>query len=93
MFEGPALQVEGTVSTKPGVRSKYTSVFKIYKENALAGMAQWIEHWPANQRVTHLVPSQGTHLGYRTGPQWKARERQPHIDVSLHLFLLPFPSV
>ena len=35
----------------------------------LAGVAQWIEHWPANQRVTGLIPSQGTCLGCRPGPQ------------------------
>ena len=23
---------------------------------ALAGVAQWIEHWPANQRVAGLIP-------------------------------------
>ena len=26
---------------------------------ALAGVAQWIECWPANQRVTGLIPSLG----------------------------------
>ena len=30
---------------------------------ALAGVAQWIECWPANQRVARLIPSQGTCLG------------------------------
>ena len=25
----------------------------------LAGVAQWIEYWPANQRVTGLIPSPG----------------------------------
>ena len=49
---------------------------------ALAGVAQWIEHWPADQRVIGLTPSQGTCLGCRPG------ERQPHIDVSLPLLLL-----
>ena len=36
---------------------------------ALAGVAQWIECPPANQRVTGLIPSQGTCLGCQTGPQ------------------------
>ena len=36
---------------------------------ALAGVAKWIERWPANQRVTSLIPSQGTCLGGRPGPQ------------------------
>ena len=29
---------------------------------ALAGVAQWIECWPENQRVASLIPSQGTCL-------------------------------
>ena len=55
----------------------------------LAGVARWIEGQPANQGVT----SQGTCLGCGPGPLLGARERQPHIDVSLPLFLCPFPSV
>ena len=54
---------------------------------ALAGVAQWIECWPANQRVAGWIPCQGTCLGSRPGPQWAVRERQPHTDVSLPLFL------
>ena len=30
---------------------------------ALAGVAQWIECRPANQRIAGLIPSQGTCLG------------------------------
>ena len=37
-------------------------------ETALAGVAQWIECQPANQKVTGSVPSQGTCLGCRPGP-------------------------
>ena len=36
---------------------------------ALAGVAQWIERWPANQRVASSIPSQGTCLGCWPGPQ------------------------
>ena len=36
---------------------------------ALAGVAQWIECQPMNQRVTGSIPSQGTCLGCRPGPQ------------------------
>ena len=36
---------------------------------ALAGVAQWIECWPVNQRVTGLIPSQGTCLGCWPRPQ------------------------
>ena len=49
---------------------------------ALAGVAQWIEHWPVNQRVAGLIPSQGTCLGCGPGPHLGVCERQP-IGVSL----------
>ena len=48
------------------------------------------EHRPVNQRVVGLIPSQGTCLGCGPGSQFGACERQPDIDVSLPLFLLPF---
>ena len=57
----------------------------------LAGVAQWFEHQPANQRVTSLIPSQGTGLGCGPGPQQGTHERQLHIEVSLLLFLPPSP--
>ena len=50
---------------------------------ALAGVTQWIERQPANQRVASSIPSQGTCLGFRLDPQWGVCKRQPHIDVSL----------
>ena len=62
-------------------------------EIALAGVAQWIECQPVNQRVTGSIPSQGTCLGCRPDPQYRVCERQPHIDISLPLFLLPFLSL
>ena len=39
------------------------------KYSALAGVAQWNEYWPENQRVTSSIPSQGTCLGCMPGPQ------------------------
>ena len=57
---------------------------------ALAGVAQWVECWPANQGVTGLIPSQGTCLGCVLGPQLGAYQWQPHIDVFLLLFFPPF---
>ena len=60
---------------------------------ALAGMVQWIKCQPVNQKVAGSIPSQGTCLGCGPGPQCGVRERQPHIDVSLPLFLPPFPSL
>ena len=64
---------------------------------ALSGVAQWIEHRPVTQRVTSLIPSTGHRPGLwaqvEQVPGWGSRERQPHVDVSLLLFLLPFPSL
>ena len=59
----------------------------------LAGVAQWIEHWLVNQTVAGSIPSQGTCLGWGPGPQWGECERQPHVDISLPLFLPPFPCL
>ena len=63
------------------------------RRNTLAGVAKWIECQPANPRFVGSIPSQGTCLGCGPGPQWGAHEGQPHIDVSLALFLSPFPSL
>ena len=52
----------------------------------MAGVAQWIAHWPSNQRVAGSIPS--WHMpGSGPGPQLRVYKRQPHIDVSLPLFL------
>ena len=49
----------------PSALSSYTT----YSEKtALAGMGQWIEHWPVNHRVAGSIPSQGTCLGCGPGP-------------------------
>ena len=56
---------------------------------ALTYVAQLIGHHPAKQKVTGLIPSQGTCLGCRFNlPGWGAYERQP-INVSLSCFLSP----
>ena len=48
----------------------------------MAGVAQWIECQPENQKVTDSIPSQGTCLGYSPGPRLGACEGQL-INVSL----------
>ena len=48
---------------------------------ALAGVAQWIERWPVKCKAASLIPSEGTRLGCRPGPQLGVGERPP-IDVS-----------
>ena len=37
--------------------------FKLKGQFALAGVAQLLESWPMNQRVTGSIPSQGTYPG------------------------------
>ena len=66
--------------------------FTLKVVSALAGVAQWVECWPVEQRVAGLIPSQGTCLGCGPGPQLGVCERQPHTDVSFPLFL-PSPSL
>ena len=58
------------------------NIFKNFKFNALADVAQYIECWFANQKVIGSVSGQGTCLGFGPGPQMGACERQP-INVSL----------
>ena len=59
----------------------------IRNKHALAGVAQWTERWPGNQSVACSIPSQGTCLGCRPGPQLGVSDGQPHMDVSLPLSL------
>ena len=59
---------------------------------ALAGVAQWREHGPANRKVAGSIPSQGTGLGCRPGPQQEG-VRGNHTLIFLSLFLPPFPSL
>ena len=57
----------------------------------LAGVAQWTECQPAKQKITGLIPSQGTCLGCGPGPQMGMYRRQP-TDLSLthQIFFLSF---
>ena len=38
--------------------------------SALAGVAQGIEHWPVNRKVTHSIPHQGKCRSCGPGPSW-----------------------
>ena len=61
-------QVTGSVIGKIKILL-YKCTFKMKVKLVLAGVAQWIEFRPANQRVTSSLPSQGTCLGCGLGPQ------------------------
>ena len=62
---------------------------------SLAGMAQWIEHWHANQKAASSIPGHSPCLGCRPDLQLGAFKRQliSHIAIPLPLFLLPFPPL
>ena len=72
----------------------------MYVLYALTGVAQWIESHLENRKVTGLIPGQGICLGCRPGSQLGVgcvlEATDPcfsHMDVSLLLFLPPFPSL
>ena len=46
----------------------------IRKVEALAVVAQWIELWPVNQKVTGSISSQDTRLNCRPAPQRETAE-------------------
>ena len=69
---GLPLKVTGFLYHQSQFFSRYQAAYSQtnYKmASALAGVAVWIEHSPANQRVTGSIPSQGTCLGLGPGPQ------------------------
>ena len=97
----PAWQYDQAIGYCPSV-SKNTNIdfttvqFFYYTKKeacALAGVAQWIEHRLWTKESLVLIPSQGTLLGCEPEPQWEPGDRQPHIDVSVPLFLPPFLSL
>ena len=60
-------------AAKAVIRGKFVPLQAYLKKQenpqvALAGVAQWIECQPANQRVDGSTPSQGTRLGCRPVP-------------------------
>ena len=69
----------------------YSMVTTVNKTVLHPGWCDWAQ--TVNQRVASSIPSQCTCLGCGAGPQQGVSERQLHIDVSLPLFLPPFPSL
>ena len=53
---------------------------------ALAGVAQWIQFQPVNQRVTSLIPNQGHMPGWQAGSLvWGGHMRGNHTLMFLSL--------
>ena len=71
----------------------------LFKNSALAGVAQWIECQPANQRVAGLIPSQahawvvGQVPTVGGAPLSRGCSRGKHTLMFLTVFLLPFLSL
>ena len=58
---------------------------------ALAGVAQVVGHHPAKQKVSGLIPTQGTCLGCRFGPQsGQVQEATNQCFPLTLMFLSPF---
>ena len=56
----------------------YVFYYNLKISLALAGVAQWIDCWTANQKVSSSIPSQGTCLGCGPGPCRGAPEATAH---------------
>ena len=82
----------GIFPSKLYINERITSHSFFQKEkicSPLTNVVQLVGCCPENQKVTGWIPCQGTCLGCEFSPWWEY-ERQP-IDVSLPLFLPPFP--
>ena len=51
------------------------------------GVTQWVECLPANRKVRGRIPSQGTCLGCRPGPQWGGVRRNQSMYLSQNFTL------
>ena len=62
---------------------------------APAGVAQWIECWPLNPKVTSLIPSQGTCLGCGLGSRLGVCKRQLNLvqEVAGYVSTLWWPKI
>ena len=95
----PALRKVMTKWTTYFYNSCFNDYKYIHKEvfmAPLAGVAQLVGHWLTNQRVTGLVPSQGTRLGWRFGYLGHVRNVTNRCFSLTSMFLalsfsLPYP--
>ena len=56
---------------------------------ALAGVAQWTECQPVNQRIAGSIPGQDTCLGCGPGPRMGVCKREPFNESLTHLCFSP----
>ena len=70
-----------------GTSTNILHIVNIFLEQilALAGVAQWIEHWPMNQRVSGSIPSQAHAWVAGQVPSLR-HVRGNHTLMSLSLF-------
>ena len=80
----------GELPLQMGLRSLVTDL-KIFWP--LADVAQLVGGPLAKLKLAGSIPGQGTCLGCRPGPPLGHVEEATLIDVSLPLFLHPFPSL
>ena len=71
-------------AVSPRSLSSWATVFR-NQFLALAGVAQWMERWPANKKVAGSIPSQGTYLDCRPGPWCGGHMRSNHTWIFLSL--------
>ena len=78
-----------TYFQKVMTRSSFMCQTEIGTMYALAGVAQWIECRPENQRVAGSIPSQGTCLGYHVPGRGHVRGNHTLMFLSLPSSSLP----
>ena len=68
-------------------------LFCLKKEGnlALTGVAHWVRHHPANQRVFSLIPRQGPCLGCRPGPHLGGVQQATNGNFSCTLIFISLP--
>lgn len=59
----------------------------------MAGLAHWLEHQPADQRVTDLIPDKGTCLSCRFNPLPLSDHVQEATSDVSHICLSVCPSI
>ena len=70
------------------IEGDFLNLIKEATKTPLAGMAQWIDRQSGNQKVTCLIPSQGTCLSCCQVPSWGQERGMMFLSLP---FSLPSP--